>query len=486
MSPPTHPPPPRSGITKFTNCLVLRGNSLVRDDIWISSVTGKIVDAQSAFYDSLVVPDTAIDLGGRIVSPGFIDCQLNGAFGFNFSTLTDDYADRLRELNKKLIKTGVTSYLPTLTSQTSELYKKVLPHLSPSGTTTTTTTTTTPRNPLNGAESLGAHAEGPFLNPLRNGVHNPSALRTARSFTDLEDVYGAENLRPTTTTPAETGKMMNVVPPTVRMITLAPEVGGMMRVIPKLVRRGIVVSMGHSEASYEQAKEAVGKGVRMVTHLLNAMRGMQQREPGILGVLGAGPYFGLVCDGVHLHPATVKLAWNIHPEGLILVTDAMHVLGLPDGRYPWTNGEGEHWIVKKGRVLELEGTGSIAGSSSSLVECIETFLRHSGAPLPLALRAVTATPAAMLGLQGVKGTLDPGADADLVVLSFSESEEEEQVVNKVENAEEGTKSAAAETTPGNTVTTPNADGHEQKKQRGPDLVVEEVWKFGVRVYRREE
>jgi N-acetylglucosamine-6-phosphate deacetylase len=129
MSPPNNPnlgPGLRpSGITKLTNCLVLRDDALVWDDIWISSTTGKIVDAQSAFYDDLLVPDTVVDLQGRIVCPGFIDVQLNGAFGFNFSCLVDDYPDRLSELNKKLVKTGVTSYLPTVTSQTSHLYKKV-------------------------------------------------------------------------------------------------------------------------------------------------------------------------------------------------------------------------------------------------------------------------------------------------------------------------------------------------------------------------
>jgi len=121
---------PRNGITKLTNCQLVRGDDLVFDDLWISSSTGKILHSQAAFYDELVLPDRTIDLGGRIVSPGFIDCQLNGAFGFNFSTILEDmsqYDTELRDLNRKLVKTGVTSYLPTVTSQTTELYKAVGP-----------------------------------------------------------------------------------------------------------------------------------------------------------------------------------------------------------------------------------------------------------------------------------------------------------------------------------------------------------------------
>lgn len=119
---------PKNGLTKFTNCRLLRGDKLVHGDIWVSSVTGKIVNSQAAFFDQLVLPDETVDLGGRIVSPGMIECQLNGAFGFNFSTLLDDmsqYGKKLKELNKLLAQTGVTSYIPTITSQRPELYQKV-------------------------------------------------------------------------------------------------------------------------------------------------------------------------------------------------------------------------------------------------------------------------------------------------------------------------------------------------------------------------
>lgn len=120
----------RNGLTKFTNCRLLRGGRLVNEDLWVSSISGKIIHSQASFYDELNLPDETINLGGRIIAPGLIDVQLNGAFGFNFSTLLEDmsrYSKHVKEVNRLLVQTGVTSYLPTLTSQRPELYQKVRP-----------------------------------------------------------------------------------------------------------------------------------------------------------------------------------------------------------------------------------------------------------------------------------------------------------------------------------------------------------------------
>ncbi|RDA93904.1 hypothetical protein CP533_4499 [Ophiocordyceps camponoti-saundersi (nom. inval.)] len=399
--------PPRSGLTKLTNCRLVKGDRLVDEDLWVSSATGTIIDSQASFYDDLSQPDETLDLGGRIVAPGMIDCQLNGAFGFNLSALLDDmsqYGKRVRELNRLLVKKGVTSYLPTITSQRPEVYQKALPYLGPSGSR---------RMADDGAESLGAHCEGPFLNPTKNGIHDVESLIVADSFADIEACYGYDNV--------------NGPNPPVRLVTAAPERGRMSDLIADLTSRGIIFSVGHSEATYEEASEAVAQGATMITHLFNAMRPLHHRDPGIFGVLGQAesrprPYYGVIADGIHLHPTTVKIAFNAHPDGFILVTDAMHVAGLPDGTYPWTNGGQTSSIVKTGAKVVLENSRTIAGSgdndsSITLLECVNNFLSWTGATIPQALRAVTATPAAMLGLQGIKGTLEPGADADLVVLS---------------------------------------------------------------------
>lgn len=140
----------------------------------------------------------------------------------------------------------------------------------------------------------------------------------------------------------------------------------MMKLIPELASRGIIYSIGHSESTYEEASEAISQGASMITHLFNAMRPLHHRNPGIFGVLGKAetltrPYFGVISDGIHLHPTTVKIAFNAHPDGFILVTDAMHLAGLPDGTYPWMNGGQMCNIVKKGSKLLLENSDVIAG-----------------------------------------------------------------------------------------------------------------------------
>ncbi|KAH9825567.1 carbohydrate esterase family 9 protein [Teratosphaeria destructans] len=414
----------RTGVTKLTGARVVRGKSLIEDDVWISSVTGKILHSQEVFYEHHVTPDEIVDLKGKILAPGFIDVQFNGAFGFDFSTLPErnnmgEYHKGLKRLNKQLVRTGVTSYLPTLPSGTPDIYHQVLPYLGPSGSA---------RNALEGSESLGAHCEGPFISPTKNGIHSLEVLREApNGFADLEACYGAENI--------ESGA--------INTITAAPEVTGISASIPEVTKRGIKFAIGHTEATYEQATDAIRDGATMVTHLFNAMRPLHHRNPGIFGVLGRSepherPYFGIISDGIHLHPTTVQIAWNAHPDGFILVTDAQYTAGLPDGSYPWTNGD--RW-VKKGALLTREGSDTIAGSSATLVECVSNFWTWSHAGIPDVIRAVTATPAEMLGLKGIKGSLETDADADLVVLNATEE----------------------------------ANGSKR-------LEVEQVWKFGVKVH----
>ena len=397
----------RTGVTKFTGGRIVRGTRLVEEDLWVSSVTGKILHSQQVFYEHHVTPDEVVDLKGKILCPGFIDVQFNGAFGFDFSTIPEDmatYQKGLGRLNRHLVRTGVTSYLPTLPSQKPEVYHEALPYLGPSGRA---------RNPLEGSESLGAHCEGPFISPTKNGIHSLEVLQEApNGFADFEACYGAENLP----------YLGSGLRSPVSMITAAPEVRGVSAAIPQIAQRGIRFSIGHTEATFEEATDAIQDGATMITHLFNAMRPLHHRNPGIFGVLGKvegkdRPYFGVISDGIHLHPTTVKIAWNAHPEGFILVTDAMKTVGLPDGVYDWTNGD--RW-VKKGPLLTREGTDKIAGSSATLIECVSNFWTWSHATIPQVIGAVTSTPAEMLGISHVKGTLNPDADADLLVLDAHE------------------------------------------------------------------
>lgn len=322
----------------------------------------------------------------------------------------------------------------------------MLPFLGPSGYQ---------RLAEDGSESLGAHVEGPFLNPTKNGIHAVEVLTTASNFGELEACYGATHLSPTITPTSSQ-------PPHIKMITAAPELGAMTSLIPNIVSRDIIFSIGHSEATYEDASAAVAAGATMITHLFNAMRPLHHRNPNIFGVLGqpssphpstpdTRPFFGIIADGIHLHPTSITIAFNAHPTGLVLVTDAMHLVGLPDGVYdlPSSATENRERIVKKGARLTLEGSETIAGSSIGLVECVNNFLRWTGASVPLALRTVTRTPARVLGLEGVKGSLVEGADADLVVFG-----ERDSVV----------------------------DGDNVSASGVKELVVDQVWKFGKKVF----
>ncbi|EUC37003.1 carbohydrate esterase family 9 protein [Bipolaris zeicola 26-R-13] len=393
-----------SGVIKFTNCLLVRGNALIDGDLWVSSTSGKIINGQELLYEHRTAPDEIVDLGGRILCPGLIDTQLNGAYGFDFSVIPDEgtvaYGKGVLQVNRRLVSTGVTSYLPTLTSQPPEVYQTALPFLGPSGTA---------RDASLGSESLGAHCEGPFLNPTKNGIHNASLLcEPEKGISDMETCYGPSHLQSSSS---------------VKLITLAPELRGALSCVQPLAERGIVVSIGHSEATYEEAKAGIRAGASMITHLFNAMQPLHHRNPGIFGLLGTPsssiqkPYFGIIADGIHLHPTSIKIAWNAHPEGLILVTDAMRLAGMPDGTYDWTNGSR---IIKQGSMLTLEENGKIAGSSIQLIDCVTNFINWTGASVPEALKAVTETPARMLGVQDVKGTLNEGSDADLVVLDLQE------------------------------------------------------------------
>ncbi|OKL55451.1 hypothetical protein UA08_09284 [Talaromyces atroroseus] len=213
------------------------------------------------------------------------------------------------------------------------------------------------------------------------------------------------------------------------MVTLAPERVGALDSIRELADSGIIASIGHTAATYEEAALGIKAGSKMVTHLFNAMNQLHHREPGIFGLIASPsdrtfrdrgdlpddgrPYFGLIADGIHLHPASVRLAWEAHPKGLILITDAVMLMGCEDGVYDWTNGQK---IVKKGSLLKLEGLDTIAGSATPILDCLNNLMRWTGASIHQVIQTVTTNPAALLDLEHTKGTLAANSDADIVIM----------------------------------------------------------------------
>lgn len=323
----------------------------------------------------------SFDAGGLYLAPGFIELQINGAFGQDFTTTPGC----IWEVARQLPRFGVTRFLPTLITSPLETLAQAQATLlagSPVG--------------YRGALPIGLHAEGPFLNPERKGAHRREYLRRP----NLAD---CQNLLP------ERG---------IRMVTLAPELPGALEVIRVLEQRGVVVSAGHSLATLEQARRAFAMGVRYATHLFNAMPPVNQFEPGLIGAVLSEPglLFGLIADGIHVHPTLVQLIWKLAGAGrLTLVSDAMAGLGQGPGRYRL--GDQSEVVVDAHSARLSDGV--LAGSILSQDAALRNLIAFTGCSLEAALTCLTTTPADLLGLSNTLGQIAPGYRADFVLLNSS-------------------------------------------------------------------
>jgi N-acetylglucosamine-6-phosphate deacetylase len=310
-----------------------------------------------------------------LICPGFIDLQINGAFGINVGPEPEP----LEALVRELPKTGTTSFLPTAVSWPTELYDSFLEALEEAS-----------QSP--GASILGAHVEGPFLATTRKGAHDPANLRPV-------DLRLTKKL---------------VSSGMVRMMTLAPELPGAEEAIRLLSDGGVVASAGHTDANYEKMLRAMDAGLSMGTHLYNAMAPFAHRAPGAVGALLAEDRVraSIIVDGVHVHEGALRLAYRQKgSEGLALVTDAMEAAGMPPGEYELS---GRKVRLENGEVRLPDGT--LAGSALTMDRAVRNAVELLDIPVWDAVRMATETPAEILGLPG-KGRIAPGADADLVVLN---------------------------------------------------------------------
>jgi N-acetylglucosamine-6-phosphate deacetylase len=318
-----------------------------------------------------------LDAAGRLVAPGFIDLQLNGAFGLDFTAAPET----IWEVGRRLPQYGVTAFLPTIvTSPLAAVAaaQAVIQAGPPPG--------------YLGAMPLGLHLEGPFLNPAKRGAHDASLMRVP-SLPAVADWSPAQG---------------------VRQVTLAPELPGALEVIQALSQRGVLVSAGHSLADYDQARAGLAAGVRYGTHLFNAMPALDHRAPGLAAALltDARAITGLIPDGIHLHPAIVDLIWRCKgPDQVSLVTDAMAALGNPPGRY-WLGGAEVLVDETSARLAD----GRLAGSILSLDQALRNLIAFTGCAVAEAVDTVTAVPAHALQLAD-QGALRVGAQADIVLLT---------------------------------------------------------------------
>lgn len=327
--------------------------------------------------------DTAqgdVALGGVTVVPGFVDMHTHGGGSGAFPDATEDGSRAAVALQRRhgtttLVASLVSAHPDELLREAAVLGEQVQDGLI-----------------------AGIHLEGPWLSPMRCGAHEPSALRSPE-LTEVERVFAA----------AKGG---------VRMVTIAPELDGAMPAIRRMVELGAVAAVGHTDASYEQAKAAIEAGATVATHLFNAMRPIHHREPGPVVALMEDPRVTveLINDGVHLHPALYRFVnREAGSERIALITDAMAAAGMEDGSYHL----GSLAVDVVGGVAKVAGTDTIAGSTATMDLVFRNAVLNSGLPrdeaLAIAVRQTSVIPARAVGL-GEAGLL-VGSAADLVVLN---------------------------------------------------------------------
>ncbi len=324
-----------------------------------------------------------IDCRGMILIPGLVDLHLHGGGGFDFAAPGElDGAARFHGMH------GTTSLVPTLGPDTVPVLTDKLAALAAS----CRGGHADPR-----PEILGLNLEGPFLNPTRGGAFEAAALVAPDASLIAPLCDAAEG--------------------TLRLMTLAPELPGAHACIVALLAQGIVPALGHSDARYEEAKAAFGAGVRHVTHLFNAMRGVHHREPGCAAaaLLHRAVSVEVIADGHHLHDATLEMIYRLKGvEGMILVSDAVPLAGSPHGSFIM-GGERVH--VQAGKATNE--SGRLAGSLLTLAAALRRAVQRAAIPFAAAVRMATLNPARLLGVSQRKGVLRAGADADVVIMNTS-------------------------------------------------------------------
>jgi N-acetylglucosamine-6-phosphate deacetylase len=334
--------------------------------------------------NAVAVPAHAklVDYGDAVLAPGYMDIHMHGGGGRD---VMDADPSSLPIIQGVLAKHGVTSYLPTTVTASLDTTLASLDRLA-------TAIETFAKNGQ-GAQPLGIHLEGPFLSHTRRGVHPTADLQkpTVKLFNQLWEASRGQ----------------------IRVMTIAPELDGAIEVIAEAAKRGVCASMGHSDATLAQAQAGSAAGARNITHIFNAMRPLDHRDPGILAEALTNPNLmtEIISDGIHVDPVIVRLVLQTKGlDGTIFVTDANAATDMPDGRYHLGTFEFE---VKDGRCIA--SNGKLAGSILTMDKAVKNAMRFANLDLQQALRPATLNPANASGTDC--GILKPGAQANFLVLS---------------------------------------------------------------------
>ncbi|GAA3411257.1 N-acetylglucosamine-6-phosphate deacetylase [Paenibacillus hodogayensis] len=318
-----------------------------------------------------------IDGQGMLLIPGMVDVHIHGAEGYD---MMDGTEESVQAVSRACAATGCTSFLATsVSSSLDDLLAMIRSVKGVIGREA-------------GARIAGLHLEGPYLNPKRKGMQHEAHLR----HPDI----------------AEMERILQEAGPLVKMVTLAPELPNGMELLAYLVEKGIIVALAHSDATYEEASRAFQAGASHVTHCFNGMPPIHHRAPGLIAAAFEEPHVSLqaIVDGVHLHPAIVRLMHRIKgPRGMVLITDALQAMGLGDGDYRF----GGHDVTVQDGIARL-ADGTLASSTVTMNEALR-LTTELGISLADAVTMAATTPASLLGLPA--GRLEPGCAADLTLLN---------------------------------------------------------------------
>jgi N-acetylglucosamine-6-phosphate deacetylase len=369
---------------KEKNTVILNGNMITPFEV----LKGKAIFIRKGKIEAiennkkpLIKDSEIIDAEDGFIVPGFIDIHVHGGGG---SDTMDGSLESIKQIAVTHSRFGTTAFLPTTMTMSERKIIKSLESIKEAFLKGT-----------GAAKVLGANLEGPYINPKKKGSQEEKDIQEASIDQFLRFNQASANI--------------------IRMITLAPEMPGSTDFIRWLDRQGIIVSVGHSDATYNQVQKGITAGVSHATHTFNAMRGLNHREPGVVGAVLSSPEITLelIADLVHLHPAIIKILVQVKEmEKLVLITDAIRATNKPEGKYELG---GQEVTVVNGEARLKNGT--LAGSILTMDKAIRNLVNIIEIPLKNAIQMGTHNPARRLGIESQKGSLKIGKDADIVILN---------------------------------------------------------------------
>jgi len=331
----------------------------------------------------------------KFIVPGYIDIHVHGGGG---SDVMDGDYEAINQIAITHSRFGTTAFLPTTMTMSKN---KIICSLR--------SICEAVKKRTAGAEILGIHMEGPYINPEKKGAQKEDDIKKISIEEFLEFNQASGNL--------------------IRLVTIAPEMPGAIGLIKYLYKQGIIASAGHTNATYVQIQAGIQAGLSHVTHTFNAMRGLHHREPGVVGAALTSPELTVevIADGIHIHPIVLKILTKIkESEKVVLITDAMRAAGLKEGTYDLG---GQEVIVTKGQARLKDET--LAGSVLTMDKAVKNMVNKIGIQLPKAIQMASFNPARSIGIDDKKGSLEPGKDADIVILNKNLEAELTMVAGKV-------------------------------------------------------